>query len=343
MLTHLSPSTQRGYSSAVNSYLCFCSVRSIAPWPCDPIWVCAWITQTVMHVSVRSMKLYLAALRSAQIDQGYEWNLAGNVQVARAMRAAKRIYGVSGQALKVPISLATLLKMCRHLPGWPNPSCMSHDDRLFVCASCIAVLGFLRGGEFLSSPGSSRQLLRHTDVVVTVCGGHPCVSVNVQRPKARWWLLDSTVTCFDPGHECPLNPSVWLQHYRNLSAVTLDRRSAAFKLSSGAVVSKSWMLAKCATLLSKAGIAVIDTVGSLVPVRASSWRAGGVQSAKEAGISDALIQTMGRWASTAWFNYHFSTQRDIQRATQAMWTNTSHSRSLVVGSFSPSTVFSDSI
>ena len=213
MMSHISPSTQRGYDSATNSYFSFCAVRGIEPWPCDSIWVCAWITQTVMHVSVRSMKVYLAALRSAQLDQGYEWSLAGNMQVARAVRAAKRMYGISGQALKVPISLATLAKMCRFLPGWPVPSCMSHDDRLFVCASSIAVMGFLRGGEFLFSTSSSRPMLRHRDVLLMERSGLPYVIVKIQRPKARWWLLDSDVLCFDPGANCPLNPSTWLRSY----------------------------------------------------------------------------------------------------------------------------------
>ena len=103
------------------------------------------------------------------------------------------------------------------------------------------------------------------------------------------------------------------------------------------------MLSKCADLLSKANIAIMDSVGSPVAVRASSWRAGGVQSAKEAGVSDALIQTMGRWASVAWFNYHFSTQQDIQRAAHLMWAHAGNSRSLVVGSFSPAAIFSDSL
>ncbi len=297
-----------------------------------------------MHISVRSMKVYLAALRSAQLDQGYAWSLAGNPQVARAMRAAKRMYGVSGQALKVPISLATLAKMCRHLPGWPVPDRMSHDDRLFVCASSIAVLGFLRGGEFLFSPGSSRPLLRHVDVAIAECRGSSYVSVKIQRPKARWWITDSEVLCFDPGPACPLNPTTWLRCYRNFSVVPLHPNGAAFRLASGAVLSKPWMLSRCTVLLSKAGIAVVDSVGHPVPVRASSWRAGGVQSAKEAGVSDALIQAMGRWASVAWFNYHFSTQQDIQRAAHSMWAaNAGSSSSLVVGSFSPSAIFSDSV
>jgi hypothetical protein len=103
------------------------------------------------------------------------------------------------------------------------------------------------------------------------------------------------------------------------------------------------MLAKSADLLVKAGISIVDATGVSVPVRASSWRAGGVQSAKEAGISDALIKSLGRWTSVAWFNYHFSSLRDFQVAARAMWRSPDPSRALVVGSFSPAGIFSDAI
>ena len=67
-----------------------------------------------------------------------------------------------------------------------------------------------------------------------------------------------------------------------------------------------------------ANINVIDKTGKPVPVRASSWRAGGVASAKAAGISDALIMAMGRWSSNAWTSYSFSSLQDLQGAVGSM-------------------------
>ena len=65
----------------------------------------------------------VAAIRSAHIDSGVQWVLSGDPAVARAMRCVKGKYGVSGKALKVPISIGTLYKMCcRSLGGRPLPA-----------------------------------------------------------------------------------------------------------------------------------------------------------------------------------------------------------------------------
>ena len=123
--------------------------------------------------------------------------------------------------------------------------------------------------------------------------------------------------------------------------VPLPEEGAAFKLSCGSTLSKAWMLRRSAELLKKAGVKLVDASGRAVPMRASSWRAGGVQSAKLAGISDALIQALGRWSSVAWINYHFSSQKDFKMAASSMWRAGRVSRSLVVGSFSPAGIFAD--
>jgi hypothetical protein len=342
LTSHIAASTQRGYDSATKCYLRFCVVRKVSPFPCDSIWVAAWISNTTLFISVRSMKVYLAGVRSSQIDAGFSWHLGDDPMVARALRSAKYRYGMSGQALKVPISLAVVLSMCMHIRGWPNLSRLSHNDLLFVTASTIAVLGFLRGGEFLWSKSSFRPRLLTRDVHLSSLDGQNAVEVMVARPKARWWLTDSSVTCFDPGVGCPLNPSVLLAAYRSRSSVPLRPGDPAFRLADGGILSKEWMLRRTEALLVLAKVALVDSDGKRVPMRASSWRAGGVQSAKAAGLSDSLIQAMGRWSSVAWFNYLFTSRSDLQKASRKMWGSAlAPLQSLVVGSFSPAGLFSD--
>jgi hypothetical protein len=176
----INSNTQKGYDSAAASYERYCSVRRLRPYPADPITLAGWIVWQAMQISVASVKVYCAGVRSAQIDKGYEWTLTGNQLVARAMRYIKKRYGMAGKGLKVPISLGTLKLLCTKLAGWPRPDRMSHDDRLFVAASSVAVVGFLRGGEFLTSPGGGRPLLMSKDVVVTSRNG--CLL----RLKWRW-------------------------------------------------------------------------------------------------------------------------------------------------------------
>jgi hypothetical protein len=128
----IAPGTQRGYDSAARSYEMYCQVHTLVPYPVDPISFVGWIVWVSMQISVPSVKVYCAGVRSAQIDAGYVWDLEGNQLVARAMRYIKKRYGSPAKGMKVPISLGTLLLMCEKLRGWPVPGKMSHDDRLFV-------------------------------------------------------------------------------------------------------------------------------------------------------------------------------------------------------------------
>jgi hypothetical protein len=336
--------TQACYASALKLYLSFCLVRELDPFPVDGMLLAAFCVWACMTISVASLKVYLASIRSAQIDEGHLWSMQGNPLVARAVRYVKRRYGMADKALKVPISLATLHRMCHCLAGWPVPAAMSHEDLLFVAASLVAIVGFLRGGEFLVSPGTGRKVLKHSDVVASVGVHGPVVSVRVSQPKSRWWLQSVVVPCFDTGVGSPLNPSVWLAHYRRRSASVLADGGPAFAFKDGSPLSKRWMVDRTSALLSLAGVCLLDAAGQKVTVKASSWRAGGVQSAKVAGVSDAVIKALGRWSSTAWFHYMFASHSDLQRAVKMMWKASASSTSaLVVGSFAPSGLFEDAM
>jgi hypothetical protein len=336
--------TQCCYKSALKLYLGFCRVRKLAPFPVDSAVVASFCVWACMSISVASLKVYLAAVRSSHIDEGYRWTIPGDPLVARAVRYVKRRYGMADKALKVPISLATLFRMCCFLVGWPTPSAMCQEDLLFVAASSLAIVGFLRGGEFLFSQGGGRPLLKQSDVVASVGAHGALVSVRVAQPKARWWLQSVVVPCFDTGVGSPLNPSVWLAHYRRRSAAVLAEGGPAFAFMDGSPLTKRWMVDRTSTLLGLAGVCLLDAGGQKVSVKASSWRAGGVQSAKVAGLSDALIKALGRWSSTAWCHYLFASHADLQAAVKKMWkASRSSPSSLVVGSFAPSGLFEDAI
>jgi hypothetical protein len=266
--------------------------------------------------------------------------------VARSIRYVRRRYGDLSKALKVPISLSTLFRMCSGIPHWPDPALMSHDDRLFLAASTIAITGFLRGGEFLacSKPGHGRPVLLGKQVVGAIRAGDAAVCVSIAQPKTKWWLGDQEVVCHRmPGHI--LCPVFWMIQYRSRSSVRLSMSSAAFVLSDGRFLSRKWMCARSTELLRLSGCDIRDASGKQVTVKAASWRSGGVQSAKLAGLSDAAIMALGRWTSPAWTSYAFATADDLQSAAFAMaeaaHVSVSSPLSLVVGSFSPSGIFED--
>ena len=316
---HVVSTTREGYSSAAKKYLRFCSDRNVEPYPAESLWVAAYIIDVVSSINVHSLKVYLAAIQYTQVLEGHQWSLAGDELIRRALRFVKRRHPSPDKAPKFPVSLCALLKMVHHITGWPNWDQICHDDLVFIAASVIAICGFLRGGAFLSYSGSARPVLKHRDVYFRSVGGRLAVCIRISQPKNLWWIQFAAVTCFCPGPSFRLSPVVALRMYRRFSSVRLSDNGPAFVLNGGSALSRSFMVSRTAELLSAAGIALQSESGAAAPVKAASWRAGGVRSALDANISGPMIMALGRWRSIAWESYMLQNTSDLQRSMQAMW------------------------
>ena len=237
------------------------------------------------------------------------------------MRFVKKRYGAAAKSMKFPITLGVLQKMFLCLDGWPDLRAMSHEDRLFAAASVVGVLGMLRGGEFLWSRYSDRPLLKSADVVVQCKFGVRMLQVSIPRPKARWWLESETVLCLSPSSSSLLDPAWLVEALRLLApeACSSAPDSPAFQLGDGSALTKRWLIDRTTSLLASAGLHFPDHLGMRVAVRAASWRAGGACTAKRAGVGDATIKHMGRWASNSFLRYTSAVElSELQSAVRRM-------------------------
>jgi hypothetical protein len=247
--------------------------------------------------------------------------------VGCAKRWLKRRFPTPAKAAKFPITLAVLRRILPLLPGWPHLDAMSHEDRLFACASTLAVMAFLRGGEFLSSPGSVRPILLLKHVVPESVKGSLAVVLHIPQPKARFWLCDVRVPCFHNPDIGPSSPvPLWLALVRGSPAIarcgkgTMSEDSLpAFHFRDGSPLTKAWMLKRTRALCKTAGISFSTINGTLLSLRAASYRAGGVRSAVDAGLPESMIMELGRWKSNAWRFYLLHTALDVLGASRSMW------------------------
>ena len=300
---HVIAGTRSSYASAVVQFVRFVEARGGAPaFPVHEVWVAAWVLFAAMDISIPSLKGYLSALRYEQGCRGFAWKLGGNELVRRAMRYVSRVYGAPKRSLKFPITVEVLRRILPCLSGWPDLRLMSHDDRVFAAASAIGVFGFLRGGEFLWSKASGRPVLRREDVAIKTVGSAKVVEISIKHPKARWWLASEPVLCMSPSVASSLDP-VWLMEGMMNLGPPGGPADPAFCMADGSALPKAWMLAKTRNLLDEAGLHFPDHLGASVDVAAASWRAGGACTAKRAGVSDATICHMGRWASNSFLRY----------------------------------------
>ena len=310
---------KKGYESATRSYLDFCELRCLRPWPTDGVLLAAWLVRIATHVKWTSMKVYLAAVHYSQVLEGFEWRVPQYDYVRRALHWVRRRLPCDPKGRKFAITLSLLRVLFAKLPGWPNLAMMSHDDRLFASASWTAVTGFFRGGEFLAAPGSSRPILRLSAVRVESINSGLAQIISVPQPKATCWLPVVDVPCY--GGSDPLFNTVVLWRAYRAGAPVLGlppEATPAFHLRDGSALSKEWMVRRTLELCRLAGVALVDDMGRVLDVKMASWRAGGVQSAVKAKVPEPLIMELGRWKSLAWRSYLLLTALDVQGAARSM-------------------------
>ena len=180
---HVVPTTRSSYASAVRQFCRFVKAHGGGDaFPVQEVWVCAWALFMALGVSAASLKAYLSALKYEQGARGHPWRLDGSEMVRRVLRYVAKSYGGPRRSIKFPVTVEVLRKVFPHLAGWPSLRSMSHDDRVFAAASAVAVFGFLRGGEFLWSRGSSRPLLMVENVATKHVGGVEVVEREAYRP-----------------------------------------------------------------------------------------------------------------------------------------------------------------
>lgn len=311
-------STRRSYNTGAKSWMRFCMLRDLQPWPVDRMWFCGWMVEMASSIKVQSLKVYMAGVRYHQQLEGLSWGLTNDQIVVRVLRYLKRRIPSRDKAPKVPVTVGLLRKILVLLPGWPNLAEMSLDDRVFATASMIGTTGFLRGGEFLSSPGSVRPTLKAGMLKVRELSYGRAVVVSVRQPKARWWLHTVEVPIFenkDDPEWCPVR--VWEEYVAGAARGWID--GPAFVRGDGSVVDRGFMTARTSELMGRAGVSFVSSTGERMSVKMASWRSGGVRSAVDAGLSEEMIRLLGRWRSSAWRNYLLHSSADMQGAARSLW------------------------
>ena len=315
--SHYTVNTASSYDTGANDYVRFCRVRGLTPWPVDEVAFCGWLHVTADRIMMSSTGMYMAGVRNASILEGHGWDMTGNESVRRTIRFLRRKHPAKAKGQKVPITVGVLQRILPLLPNWPDMSRMSEDDRVFAAASVIGVAGFLRGGEFLAYPKSTRPGLKAHEISVRQMGDLDAVIVKVRQPKARWWLKDVSVPCFQNVTDdaiCPVR--LWQDYAARCPKIEPD--GPAF-LRRGHPLSRSYMVTRTTELMKLANISFVDNRGGTMNIKAASWRSGAACSAVQAHVSVPHIMALGRWSSEAWENYILQAPLDLQGPAGSMW------------------------
>ena len=290
MFQGIASSTRRTYSSAQRKFLEFCHwSQSVhpngSPLPASEWTLMLFASHLSNTIKASSIKVYLAAIRSLHLENGFPNPLANCLRLERVIRGIKRCQGTSKRE-RLPVTVAVLSRIREIL----NFQC--YDDILLWAACCTGFFGFLRSGEFTTQNAKfdARVHLTLDDVQIDRHENPKVVFLRVKCSKTDPFRKGHTIRLGVSGNIiCPVRSLLRYLHMRGGDPGPLFRHTNGLPLTRATLT--TWLR----TAVSRAGIEGIFS--------GHSFRIGAATSAAAAGIPDHLIKTLGRWLSSAYQLY----------------------------------------
>ena len=261
----------------------------MTPLPLAESTLCRFVAYLFnQSLSVSTIRLYLSALRFLQISHGgSDPSLGSYSQLHYVLRGMERTQPQRLRPRRLPITVDVLSSLFQ---VWSTSS--DHYEATMLWAACtLGFFAFLRSGEFTLSSPSSEPVLTPSDVWVD----------NRADPSFLTITLRSCKT--DPfGAGCTLYVGCTHSSICPVSAVLsyLAARSPSpgplFVHQDGSPLTRSCLVAAVRAALSNSG-------RDLSRYNGHSFRIGAATAAAQAGLPDSLIQTLGRWRSSAFLRY----------------------------------------
>lgn len=292
LLVHgLASSTRNSYASGQKKFYDFCTQLgkihpSGSPCPVNEWTLCLFATFLANTVQYSTIKVYLSAVRSLHVDQGFSDPLVNCLRLQRVLRGIKRTQGDSSSQ-RLPITDEIMAVIFKALDVTMADHCM------FWAACCLAYFGFLRSAEFTVPNLASYSPSIHlgvADIAVDASSLPSCLRIRIKASKTDPFRKGCFVHIGRGSF--PLCAVQSLLAYLTLRG---DRPGPLFLFQDGRPLSRSLLTAWLRRILPSANIQ-----GNF---SSHSFRIGAATVAARNGIPDHQIQALGRWTSTAYLSY----------------------------------------
>ncbi len=291
-MNSLSPRTWASYRSALRAYTEFCSQHSVHTlFPLSEFSLTHFATSLAQSShSYGTIRVYISGLRFMQLAKGFpDPSLQTWTYLDQVLKGIRRSLPASVRSPRLPITPHILRVL---FSVWSQPP-VSTDKTMLWAACCVGFFWFLRSGEFTCSPSAalSGSALMSTDVAVDSHSHPTVVSVHLRHSKtdifgAGTWVHMGHVD----GHICPVKALLGYLAIRGMSPGPL------FLFVDGSPLSRTRLVEAVRVALSSRGFAAHGFNGH-------SFRIGAATTAAACGVPDSLIQTLGRWRSSAFTTY----------------------------------------
>ena len=278
----LDKSTSLTYSSALNSYLAFCSMHGFDPEPSIDT-LSFYVAYMSHHIEPRSVRTYLTGIVSErEAFYPHVREVRHSSVVAQTLKGSMCRFSAPVHQ-KEPLTRDDLATIAASLP---LP--ISHDDLLFCALLQTGFFGLNRLGELVWPDNSALQSFSEVSWRSSVQLTPSSYSFQIRRDKVDTHFEGTkvviqhspiepdpfdTFTCYLCSCDAcfPLHPQLWLR-------------------SDGSMPVRSWFLCCLHAFFPRS-------------IGGHSLRAGGATSLTAAGVPSSQIQAIGHWKSAAFEHY----------------------------------------
>lgn len=294
--------TQVTYNSVQKSYILFCQNYNLLPVPADEKTILMFLAYVTPRVSGHSLNVYLSAIKSLHVLQGYVNSPTENPRVKLAVKGS--ILNSQPPSRKSPITYDIMVMISNILAS-------DFNSIMYWSAMTLAFFGCLRAGEFTvpsTGPIQWGFVLRVHDVKFGVEATGPYMSVVIGRTKQK----PNGVTLYIGCSKSAVCAYCTMLHYLNIKRVhdTKYVHTPLFMSLEGTVLHKNMFVTYVKQMLSSVGIDADSYSGH-------SFRSGSATSAAKNNMKDFEIKDLGHWASSAYQRYiHTPVSHQIQYASR---------------------------
>ena len=275
-------STLSTYSSALNSYLNFVNLHDFPVEP-TPETLSFFTVYMCKHINPRSVNSYLSGI-SQQLEAHFPTvkEARNSTLVRRTLQGCMRMRGTA-TVRKRALTTDDLKLVINH---YSNSTL--HDDLLFVAMILTGFFGLLRLGEMTFPDDSSLHNWKKVTRRSTVNIRNNLYEFALPGHKADKFFEGNKIII--PARRFNINPLHHFRAYINSRDAIHPVASPLWLTEVGSVPTRSFFVGRLRVFFER------DVAGQ-------SMRAGGATALAEHGVSPAIIQASGRWASEAFLVY----------------------------------------
>lgn len=271
----IAPSTRKTYAVGQRQFGQFCGALGVQPLPASEQMLILFVADLSQRVAYSTIRTYLAGVRHWHVASGVgdpmDGRLKLNLLLSKPIKPNSRL----------PITPRAIYRVLMRDPS-------GEDNIMFWAAFCLGFSAFLRSGEFTVQSGKAFDPEWHLspdDIAVDSIEAPNRMYVRIKGSKTDQMRQGITLVVGRTGNElCPIAAMLPYLVVRGKEVGPL------FRWKDKKALSREGLVSRLRQVLGEAGIDCSRYSGH-------SFRIGAATTAAAKGVSDSMIQTLGRWAS----------------------------------------------